>query len=289
MRTLLDRLRFWTGWSARGSHNVAKPAPPASGARPVAQRSPTPTVLKTDFCIVGFPKCGTTAIARFLESSPYCHLAKLDDQYESPFYGRIEVDPSALHVAGKLNGHKYTAYAYSFHAFRKMLTRNRRTLFIFCVRDARAALLSWCNMHRQIALRGSPAGHFACSSDENRDFYANCSPSEHYERFSRRRLAYAERIEAVRRRFPKARILVVRQEDLARDPRAVMTRIHAAMGVSVGPDYLAEHAEPHQSFGAKAGSSAEIPDDIAAELKAYDDRLEALIASLPPEERIDAR
>lgn len=243
--------------------------------------------IRTDFCIVGFPKCGTTAVARFLERSPHCHLAKLDDKYESPFFGQANIEPSEYYVSEKLNGHKYTAYAYSFAAIRKMLERNPETLFIFCVRDSHAALLSWWNMHRRIAKSGVPAGHFANRTKEDADFYANCSPSEHFERYSGSRLAYAERIDAVRRKFPAARLLVIRQEDLGRHPRSAMTRVHDALGVAASRDYLAKLKKSRRSFGSRASKNIDVSARIAAELDAYNDKLDSLMRELPAEQKYE--
>ena len=146
---------------------------------------------RVHFVIAGFPKCGTSALIRELEKREFVHLQKTREGYESPLFIQPGLDISSCCMDDRLNGHKFASYIYSNNALQKILQHNSKCLFVICVRDIEHALVSWWNMHRQIAVRGSPNSHFVNKSREVRDFYSNCSISEYFVSYAEEKLDYA--------------------------------------------------------------------------------------------------
>ena len=209
--------------------------------------------LITDYCIVGFPKCGTTAVARLMDDSPACHLARMNGRFESPYF-TSNVAPSPDYVPGKVNGHKHSAYAFSIDTLVRIDERNPDTLMIFCIRDLAEVLLSWHAMHRRIAESGRRKDHFAVQP-EVRDFYMTCDVNAYFEHYARHRLAHGKKIETFLNRCPGTRSVFVSQARLAMDAGEVMRRIHQRLGVDEGDAFYAGLPRGYVSPVAKDVSS----------------------------------
>ncbi|MFD0987436.1 hypothetical protein [Methyloligella solikamskensis] len=241
----------------------------------------------TDFAIVGFPKCGTTALARFFETNEDVQLAKLNGRYESPYFKVGGRDPGPDYRPGAANGHKFTSYAYSRAALRRLYDSNPELLFVFCVREAKPAMLSWRRMHSLIAERGTPETHPVNRSAESRAFYQSCSAEAYFEAYADERLNYAQLIERFRTALPEARFVVTSQGRLAQDAAGVMTALLSKLGIAPSAGYLAKLPKRHDSYGQRA--TTELSPELAAALTKKDEELFALIDSLPPEQNLTLR
>jgi hypothetical protein len=249
--------------------------------RTSAPRAP----LTADFIIPGFPKCSTSALARFLERSPACHLSKLPNSYESPYFMESTQTPDPEYAPGLKNGHKFAAYIYSRPALTKAYHDNPNTLFIISVRPALPALLSWRKMHARMAETGVP-GHFTTRDDETRRFYTSASPDEYFEAFANRRLDYADHIESFQKSCPGARFVVISQARLSEDAEGSLSHIHHLLGVTAQQEYLDALPRSHAATGDREASSVEVGADTVKALRQKDERLRALLASLDDEQKL---
>jgi hypothetical protein len=193
-----------------------------------------------DFVVVGFPKCGTSATTALLEAFPEVNICRMNGTLESPFY----LKPSSLELLkrqchpedGLLNGHKYSAYMYSPSAVRRIKVDNPHALFIVCVRDPLRSVISWWQMHRNMAVKGEPASHFVNKDMRTRYFYIRSSLDDYYQDFARRRMGYTRYIhrlyEIASRGVRKSRIIVVAQEYLANHAQSVADVFASKMGIN---------------------------------------------------------
>lgn len=234
----------------------------------------------TDFVIVGFPKCGTTALAKALDGVDGITVHRRKGRWEAPFFRkdagvdewRELVDPD------RVNGHKFTAYVYRTEALERLHAHAPEALIIVCVRDAAKALASWHDMHRRIAKRGE-AKHFVNASAESRRFYSTCSLSEYYRAYAGPRLAYADHIRRMRSILGDQRLLVVQQEWLAQNTPQAVAQIAGQLGVpgDPGPD------EPAAATRQRDKPPFVVDDDIAEELERYRQDLQQLKLELAGE------
>lgn len=244
--------------------------------------------LKTEFCIIGFPKCGTSALIRFLDGFSRLHVARNNKSVEAPFYfNDAKGVPEGAYVPGKLNGHKFSAYVYNPKDVNRIYQTNPDVLFIACVRDARESLLSWHNMHKKTAA-SSGTGHFTQADDETRKFYQNCSVAEYFESYAYKRLDYERRIQLARRSTPNGRFLFVSQQRCATDPVGVVSRIVGKLGLSEADNADGFSKLPKEavvSFGSKKVSG--LSEDISAKLNEYNHLLRNYLhKSVAPEDRV---
>jgi hypothetical protein len=234
-----------------------------------------------DFCLIGFPKCGTTATIRMLKESPALkvHYAA-SDKPESPFYVPARNLTKPAPEAGKANGHKFSAYIYSNTNVRGILADKPDSLLLINVRPSGEALLSWRDMHRGIA-RGEGSTHFV-TRDDRREFYATCSEVEYFEYYAKTKIHYAEIIRKFLRMAPQANYLIITQQRLSRDARGVMKEIHDRLGVSAPDSYYETLPAGHKPRGSRdLGARVDSP-QVVDQLRAYDADLIALMSELDP-------
>ena len=241
--------------------------------------------LSADFVITGFPKCSTSALARFLERSPVCKLSKLPNSYESPYFMDSIPTPAPEYEPGLKNGHKFAAYIYAPHALARLYEDNPETLFIITVRPALPALLSWRKMHARIAERGAP-GHFTTKDEQTRAFYMSSSADDYFAAFANTRLDYASHMEVFLNHVPDARYVIVSQARMAQDARGVVAGIHDLMGAKAPNDYLDTLPMSHATAGDKAVSSTPVSPETLLELQRKDERLKAFLSGLPAERKL---
>lgn len=173
--------------------------------------------------VLGFPKCGTSALMRELgrrkgvktiyaaDGSLELAWPAIKDIETEEFFGEATAEGVRLIL------HKYTAYIYSPTAIRH-LAENPDRRFVVCIRDPAKSLVSWWNMHRKIAETGRVKDHFAFKESE---FYKNCTVEEYYEKSAKRMLDYGGLIKRTIRLVGPNRIMFVSQERMSKDIRAV--------------------------------------------------------------------
>lgn len=227
----------------------------------------------TDFAVLGFPKCGTSAAIRLFETLPGINVCRLNGAIEAPFYAndRNLALLGREYRPGLINGHKSSGYIYTKSAVSRLRQDNPRALLVVCVRNPAHSAISWWQMHKKIATRGTPPTHFVNESAETRGFYTKASLDEYYREYAKERLGYSKYIrrlchhvtENTTREF---RLLVLAQEHLAVHSRKVIEAFASLVGVPVPPDM--EDKPPHVSAAErfeKFPGSQEVFDALADE------------------------
>lgn len=167
--------------------------------------------MDPEITIIGFPKCGTSALVRCLEDQDDCDVLRSDNgamEISWPGIRRLRKSPPAE----KIFVHKFTAYIYNAEALEYLSGMNPSGRLVLCVRHPVKSLVSWHKMHGSIARSGNNPNHFAW---KERDFYADCTIEDYYERFARRRLRYDKHITAMLNIVPKDQVVIVSQERMA--------------------------------------------------------------------------
>lgn len=239
-----------------------------------------------DFVVTGFPKCGTSALMRLIETLNGVAVARVNRSLEVPLYhspdGVKRWPQLRQGVPGRRNGHKFVSYVYNPGALARMVRDNPRTLFIVCVRDPRRSLVSWREMHRRIALDESGMGHFVTESAQSRRFFRDASVEEYYHGWIKERLKYASHIQRLVERVTPARVMVIDQGLLARDPGRVL----AAVAHELRLPYTAplRAGEAHVSYAETAGDD-QLGAQLKAELGAENEALRVLLDRLATDPR----
>tara|TARA_R110000868_G_scaffold101630_1_gene279662 strand:- start:10939 stop:11670 length:732 start_codon:yes stop_codon:yes gene_type:complete len=221
-----------------------------------------------EIVIIGFPKCGTSALVKRLEQDPEVQVRRSPEGgMEMPWPLIRDTPPKKKRDPSKIQAHKFTAYSYNAKALSFLVEANPDSILALCVRDPVRALVSWHNMHQTIARKehnARIAGHFAW---KERDFYSKCSISEYYEAFARTRLRYDSTLESVLEIVPAERLVVVSQERIARDIGAVTDYLKALSGdkTAAAPARGEERTDVHLGYADKV--KIEIDEQIELELK----------------------
>lgn len=242
-----------------------------------------------DFVVLGFPKCGTTALMDALGALEGVGVDQFDGRLEAPFFESLEnveklkAAHAALSVRPAVVGHKYVVYMYSEPSLRRIVELVPRAPLIVCVRDPMRALLSWRQMHRRIAQDGKYLTHFVNASPESRAFYKNASLDAYYQRFARTRLGYEANIRRLTSLAEHQKIVIVSQEFMANRMADVLTTLAKLIGIAK-PTFTTPH-QPHRGFADRA----ELP-VLAAEtltdIKKQRSRLARLLAELRSQPRV---
>lgn len=218
--------------------------------------------------IVGFPKCGTSALCRTFEKRDGAHFLRTASgqmEYHWPLIDAFEREKGFFDHDG-VRVHKFTAYIYNERALRYLAALPARR-FLVCIRDPLKALVSWHNMHRKIATDGRSPEHFAWTE---RDFYATCTLDAYYDRFARSRLRYDHHIRTLFDLVGAERVMVVSQERMACGIDSVAdAAIAFFQGRPVPPGALSpQPAGRYQSYADQTGDV--VDSAIRAELQAVD-------------------
>ena len=227
-----------------------------------------------EITVLGFPKCGTSALMRAFKADPEVDVLRAPQgTYEItwPLIRTLRPEPKP----GRVLAHKFTAYAFNPAALAWLAEVNSAGLLVLCVRDPARALVSWHNMHRSFAQTGKRKSHFAW---KERDFYAECSLSDYYDRFAAERLCYDEYLTAVLRMVPKARLAVISQERMAENIDSVRDYLKdLARGEETSPPApAASEGAKHEGYADKADVDLDpaIRRELAGVQRRLSDRIE---------------
>ncbi len=218
--------------------------------------------MGSDIIVTGFPKCGTTALMQSFESDTDVQVLRNESAGLEITWPKIK-DIGNQSDPNRITGHKYSSYIYSKTALHYLANEYKSAIYVVCIRDPRRSIVSWHNMHRDIATSGRVKEHFAY---KDRDFYMKCTIDEYYQRFAKSRLNYVDGLQNVLEIIPRDQIIVVDQSFMAKSVDVVKDQIkHRALGQTV--DAALPHTSktaPHISFADK--SAVTLSDGIAAEL-----------------------
>ena len=234
-----------------------------------------------DFVILGFPKCGTSSLCRMIEKAPHTNVARNDR-------GTLECDISAVgfvpndsfYSAGKLNGHKFSAYAFSKRKLESIAAWSPEAKFIICVREPVRVLLSWHLMYRKIASRGKPVNHKAVVE---RDFFSSCTADDFFYHFARQKLRYGAHLSAVIKVIGAESLFVISQERQAKDPKATEDLLESILGIE-----MAKSAPrvSHVSSAERLHPSELISHTVLHELELLQTDLKQALAMIPDSQKV---
>lgn len=159
---------------------------------------------------------------REMEAAPdFTTLRGAGNSWEVSWPQVKQLEKTATHPLGTILAHKLTVYIYNSKAL-DYLSQLPERRFVLCIRDPRKALVSWHNMHQSIARSGKNPQHFAW---QERDFYADCSIADYYERFARDRLKYDVHFQRLADLVSNKHVLVVAQEFMAAHMETVLSAV----------------------------------------------------------------
>jgi hypothetical protein len=230
--------------------------------------------LKPEIVVIGFPKCGTSALIRRLEDDAEVTVLRPPSGGLEMTWPLIKDLPPTTDQRG-IVAHKFTAYIYNLAALDYLARSNPDSIAVVCFRNPLRALVSWHNMHRNIALSGNPPNHFAA---KEREFYSDCSIEEYFEKFAQSRLQYDKFLSQALSVFSSERLVVVSQERLAYDMPFVVSSLKAIAEngpVPVAKKVSAKNRKKHVGYADMA--TADISDSVHDELTDVHNRLMEII------------
>jgi hypothetical protein len=197
------------------------------------------------FAVLGFPRCGTTALAHALNDLDGLNVVHAGNRWEVDLTQR-PLPPEECFDPRSINGHKFATYIYNRRKLGRLLKLNPDMQFIVCVRDPRRSLVSWFRMHRDIAQGAwKSKTHFAW---REREFYRSCSIAQYYEHFAQPRLRYCHHLTAALEVLPTDQVVVVAQPYMAAAMRSTLATLCTRLGSSAVP---AHEARDHVSRSEK--------------------------------------
>jgi hypothetical protein len=201
-----------------------------------------------DLLIVGAPKCGTTAITRFLETHPQVHMAERKDLHffgtdlgfqhreresEASYLNRFEAaQPSQLRAESSV------WYLYSTHAAAEIAEKNPEARILILLRhpvDMMHAL--WAQL-RLNGLGDEDITDFAAALEAEEDRIGGqripASTPLPEALFYRRTARYAEQIRRYSDVFPSEQIQVIIQEEMKADTQAAWAEVCDWLDIDAG-------------------------------------------------------
>jgi hypothetical protein len=228
--------------------------------------------MRDEIVIIGFPKCGTSALIKVMEQDPDVDVLHTPDggrEVSWPLIrdleGARDFDPTRIYA------HKYSAYAYNKEAMRYLVGANSKSIITLCIRDLQRVLISWHHMHQTNANSGRLKDHF---SWRERDFYATCTISDYYTRFAKAKLRHDRWLDLALKRVPPDRLVVMSQERIAQDIHGAVDYLKALTRdrSALPPASTPASTEAHAGYADKA--DVELDKNIQRDLRRVQDRLQ---------------
>jgi Sulfotransferase domain len=192
-------------------------------------------ILKTDWVVAGFAKCGTSALVRYLSAMPMINVATSNEDGTgleiNYFLDKSKLDSNYLQArykTGFLNGHKYAAYLQlpkTEYALERMIAENPRIKIIVCIRPIKSVLVSWYNMHKKIAKTGELGSHNMCKDSQTRLYYLTITLDDYFEKFYQR-LEYCRLLEQLFNIFPSSQVHIMSMNSLALNPYDTLSKVY---------------------------------------------------------------
>ena len=198
-----------------------------------------PNTDKLNLICAGFPRCGTTALAKYFEEFSNAKVLRDPNTgaYEYNGFSDGDIDEyynseliSADHIFHKFSGYTYMNSISTL--FRLALEVRKNTALLFMLGNQYDRLRSWHAFHRSKAVSGTDKSHFTYA---NREFYANCTLREYYNEFAIKRIDYLEALKKIVYTAEARNVFVVKQEDLRQHPDKVLRLLSNQLGFEVYP------------------------------------------------------
>jgi hypothetical protein len=240
-------------------------------------------IRKVDFVVIGAQKAGTTALFDHLSDDPRLNLSTVKETHffddESVDWARP--DYGAYHAHFDLGrsgpmGEATPIYIFWPDSLERLAAYNPDARLILMLRDPVKRAFSHWQMEYA---RGVEVLPFARAIREGRARLEGKAPNHPDRRVFTyvERGFYGEQVERLLRLFPRDRLLVLRADDLRRDPTHTLARVYAFLDMRA-PDGPVAPREVHVARAMDYGSTL-TPDDadyLAALYAADQDRLEVL-------------
>ena len=191
---------------------------------------------RIDFVVIGVQKAGTTALFEYLSEDPGLSLADVkevhffDDEtldWAAPDYGvyHAHFDWSRPQIRGEAT----PIYAYWPNTLERIDAYSPDIKLILMLRDPVAR--AWSHWRMETA-RGVEQAPFAWCIRQGRQRLFETAPWGHHREFSYvERGFYGAQLDRLYDIFPRDRVLILRAEDLSRDPDATLRQVSAFLGV----------------------------------------------------------
>ena len=189
------------------------------------------TKTKNDWTIVGFPKCGTSALTRYLADLPRINAASHLENLrglELHYYDDESKPVDYLakrYKEGHYNGHKTANYIYSKNVLSKIYQDNPDVKIIIAIRELSQVLVSWWKMHKNVAKSAKIGSHFTCRDEATRNQFLAMSLDAYFERM-KNNLDHDRYLKEILNIFPHQQIFMVRMESLASKPYEALLHLY---------------------------------------------------------------
>ena len=211
--------------------------------------------------VIGAQKAGTTALFDHLRDDPGLNLSKVKEahffdnetvDWAAPDYGRYHARYD-MNRPG-LKGEATPIYIYWPNALERIRAYNPAMRLIVMLRDPVAR--AWSHWRMEYA-RGAENKPFAWCVREGRRRLFESEPWGFHREFSYvERGFYGEQLERLFSLFPKEQVLILKAEDLRREPGEVLARVQRFLDLTPGaaPAPRESHVGREMDYGAEITS-----------------------------------
>jgi hypothetical protein len=207
-----------------------------------------PTVIRPNFLIVGAPKCGTTAMTRYLEAHPQLFVAERKDLHcfgsDLNFTQRPSRDLAAYQAhftdasPAQQAGEASVWYLFSTCAAAEIHAHNQEMRIIIMLRDPVDMMHA---LYTQLRFNGLgdedlPSFEAALAAEPDRAAGRRLPPNTPLPEalLYRRAATYSEQVARYQAVFPPEQLHIILQDDLKADTAAAYQRTLAFLGVDEG-------------------------------------------------------
>lgn len=228
------------------------------------------------FLVIGVQKGGTTALHHYLSEDANLALSQVkethffDDEgldWSRPDYRRYHArfpDPQ-----GRPCGEATPIYSYWPQSLERIAAYNPKMRLILLLRDP--VERAWSHWRMEYA-RGAETRPFAWCIRQGRERLARGTPPGHHRVYSYvERGFYAAQMDRILALFPRDQLLVLRSDELRRDPDPLLSQVRGFLGAPPGPPAAPRlvHVGRKMDYGVGV-TAADI--DLLREVYAKDDR-----------------
>lgn len=219
--------------------------------------------VQVNFIVIGVQKGGTTALFEYLADEPSIALSRtkevhfFDDEtvnWEAPDYSRYH-DQFDADVEG-LRGEATPIYIYWPNSLERIAAYNPQIRLILLLRDP--VERAWSHWRMEFD-RGVETRPFSWCIRQGRSRLFDAEPWGHHREFSYvERGYYGEQIEHLYTLFSPAQVLILRSEDLRRDPNETLLKVNGFLGIPAPAPV--EPRDVHVGRTLEYGASLEVED-----------------------------
>ena len=228
---------------------------------------------RVGFIIIGVQKAGTTALFDYLTDGPGLALSRskevhfFDDEsvdWAQPDYERYHAQFDV--EAEGLRGEATPIYIYWPRSLERIAAYNPRMRLILMLRDP--VERAWSHWRMEVA-RGAETKPFSWCIRQGRARLLDAEPWGYHREFSYvERGFYGEQVERLLGLFPRDQILILKSDDLRRDPGPALGQVHTFLGLP--PPAHVAHREVH--VGQDIPGAEDLPAEDAAFLRSLYER-----------------